>query len=334
MSYCIETDNLSKSFPILKTYRDLFLHPFRKKEFIALRDVNMSIKEGELFALLGPNGAGKTTLIKILNTLVLPSSGNAYVKGLDVAKFGKEVRKKIGYVVSDERSFYWRLTGRQNLRFFSVLNNISAGDAAVRIQRLLQFVELDQDADRMFKDYSTGMRQKLAIARGLLTDPDIIFMDEPTKALDPITAHNIRKLVKEKLIGERKRSVLYATHNLQEAEELCDRIAIISKGSIKYVGTVNALKKEFRHDSHYIFRVRNADNYLIGRIESIPLLKKLSVHANGSSCDYIEFEAVLDAGNGNVSHVIEKIIKMGGNITSLQEKELTLEEAFSKVVLN
>ena len=333
MSYCIETHNLSKRFSILKTYGDLLLHPFRKKEIIALSNVNISIREGELFALLGPNGAGKTTLIKILNTLVLPSSGSAYVKGLDVAKYGKEVRKKIGYVVSDERSFSWRLTGRQNLRFFSVLNNISAVDAAARIQKLLRLVELDQDADRMFKDYSTGMRQKLAIARGLLTDPDIIFMDEPTKALDPITARHIRNLVKEKVIGERKRSVLYATHNLQEAEELCDRIAIISKGAIQYVGTVDALKKEFRHDAHYIIRVRNADNNLIGRIESVPLLKKLSVHADGSSCDYIQFEAVLDASNGNISHVIEKILQMGGNITSLHEKELTLEEAFSKVVL-
>ncbi|MFZ2199073.1 MAG: ABC transporter ATP-binding protein [Thermodesulfovibrionales bacterium] len=334
MSYCVETHNLSKRFSILKTYRDLFLHPFRKKEIIVLRDVNIGVREGELFALLGQNGAGKTTLIKILNTLVLPSSGNAYIKGLDVAKHGKEVRRKIGYVVSDERSFYWRLTGRQNLRFFSVLNNMSSEDAAIRIKRLLQFVDLDQDADRMFKDYSTGMRQKLAIARGLLTDPDIIFMDEPTKALDPITAHNIRMLVKEKIIGERKRTVFYATHNLQEAEELCDRIAIISKGAIKYVGTVEALKKEFQHEAHYIIRVRNADNNLIGRIEAIPLLKKLSVDSNGSSSDYIQFEAVLDASNGNITHVIEKIIQMGGNITSLYEKELTLEEAFSKVVLN
>lgn len=333
MAYCIETQDLSKSFTILKTYRDLFLHPFRKKRITALRDVNIGIREGELFAFLGPNGAGKTTLIKILNTLILPSSGKAYVNGLDVTTHGKEVRKNIGYVVSDERSFYWRLTGRQNLRFFATLNNLSAGDAAVRIRSLLEFVELEQDADRMFKDYSTGMRQKLAIARGLLTEPDIIFMDEPTKALDPITAHNIRKLIKEKVIGERKRSVLYATHNLKEAEELCDRLAIINKGSIQYVGTADALKKKFQHDTRYIIRVRNAENDLIKRIESIPSLQNLSVASKGPSPDYVQFEAVLDTSNGNISHIIEEIIKIGGNISSIYEKEPALEEVFSKVVL-
>jgi ABC-2 type transport system ATP-binding protein len=185
----------------------------------------------------------------------------------------------------------------------------------------------------MFKDYSTGMRQKLAIARGLLTDPDVIFMDEPTKALDPITAYNIRKLIREKVIGERKRSVLYATHNLQEAEELCDRLAIISEGSIKYVGTVDALKKKFRHDTRYIIRVSNAENDLIGRIASIPSLQKISVHSNGPSHDSVQFEAVPDTNSGNISHIIGTIIKMGGNITSLSEKEPTLEEVFSKVVL-
>ena len=333
MAYCIETQDLSQRFSILKSYRDLFLHPFQKKEITALSEVNISIRQGELFALLGPNGAGKTTLIKILTTLILPSSGKAFVNGLDVTKYGREVRRKIGYVVSDERSFYWRLTGRQNLRFFATLNNLAAGDAAVRIRSLLGIVELEQDADRMFKDYSTGMRQKLAIARGLLTDPDVIFMDEPTKALDPITAHNIRKLIREKVIGEQKRSVLYATHNLQEAEELCDRLAIISKGSIEYVGTVDALKKKYRHDVRYIIRLRNADNDLIGRIEAIPSLQKISAHASGSSYEYVEFETLPETNNGDLSQIIGSIVKMGGNITSLSEKEPTLEEVFSKVVL-
>lgn len=333
MPYCIETQNLSKSFSIIKSYRDLLFHPWTKKVVTALEDVTIGIREGEIFILLGPNGAGKTTLIKILSTLILPSSGRALVNGLDVTRHGREVRRRIGYVVSDERSFYWRLTGRQNLMFFAALNNLSTEAAAVRIRRLLQFVELEQDADRMFKDYSTGMKQKLAIARGLLTDPDIIFMDEPSKALDPITAHNIRTLVKEMVRGRRKRAVLCATHNLQEAEELCDRIAIISRGSVKYVGTVDALKRTFLSEARYIIRVRDAGNDVVEGIKSIPLIKKLSVLQDVSSCDSIQLEAVLKEGNGNVSLIIEHIIRMGGRISSLHEREPTLDEVFTKVVL-
>jgi ABC-2 type transport system ATP-binding protein len=332
MAYCIETMNLSKRFSILKSYSDLFLHPFRKKEITALNAVNITVSKGEFFALLGPNGAGKTTLIKILSTLILPSSGKAFVGGFDVANHGRQVRKKIGYVVSDERSFYWRLTGRQNLSFFSALNDLSARDAAARITRLLQLVELEQDADRLFKDYSTGMRQKLAVARGLLADPDIIFMDEPTKALDPITAHHVRELVKERVMGERKRSVLYATHNLREAEELCDRLAIISDGTIQYAGTVAALKNEYRHDSRYIVGVRNAGKDLFGKIKAIPSVKSLSLHASGSSHDYVEFELELGTNNGNISHVINELFKTGGKVSYFHEKKPTLEEVFSKVV--
>jgi ABC-2 type transport system ATP-binding protein len=332
MTCCIETRNLSKHFSSLKTYRDLLLHPFRKKEVAALKEVNISVREGEFFALLGPNGAGKTTLIKILSTLILPSSGKAFVHGFDLATHDKEVRKKIGYVVSDERSFYWRLTGRQNLTFFSALNNLSAGEAAARIKRLLQFVELERDADRMFKDYSTGMRQKLAIARGLLTDPDIIFMDEPTKALDPVTAHHIRELVKERVMGERKRSVLYATHNLREAEELCDRIAIISSGAIQYTGTVEDLKNMYRQDARYIVKVRHAEKNLFDRIKAIPSIRSLSLHSNGSSRDYIQIEVELETGNGDISHIVDKISKTGGKVSSFYEKEPTLEEVFAKVV--
>ena len=333
MTYCIETQNLSKSFTAFRSYQDLLLHPFTKKEVPALREVTVSIRKGELFALLGPNGAGKTTLIKILSTLILPSSGKAFVNGWDVTTHGKEVRRTIGYVVSDERSFYWRLTGRQNLRFFAALNNLSAGEAGERVGRLLGIVDLDQDADRMFKDYSTGMRQKLAIARGLLTDPDIIFMDEPTKALDPISAQNIRDMVKEKIIREKKKSVLYATHNLQEAEQLCDRLAIISKGTIKDVGTVAELKKKFQPDARYIIRVRNAGTDLISRIALLPSLQMVSGQEDASNQDGVRFEVVLDASSGNISPIIKKIITMGGDITSLQEKEPSLEEVFSRVVL-
>jgi ABC-2 type transport system ATP-binding protein len=290
LSYSIETHNLTKRFPVAKGYGDLLLHPFKKNEITALSNINIQVKGGELFGLLGSNGAGKTTLIKILCTLVLPTSGKAFVDGLDVTKNGRKVKSIIGYVVSDERSFYWRLTGRQNLRFFAKLNNISKHESEWRIKRLLEFMELTRDADRVFKDYSTGMRQKLAIARGLLTDPEIIFMDEPTRSLDPLTAQNLRRLIKERLVEGEKKTVVFATHNLQEAEELCDQIAIIHKGEVKIAGEVKEIKREFNSDKRYVIRLKAPENGLIKKIHNMPFIKEVTPISNGSLPNGIQIE--------------------------------------------
>jgi ABC-2 type transport system ATP-binding protein len=331
LSYSIETHNLTKRFPVTKGYRELLLHPFRKNEVTALSNVSIQVKKGELFGLLGPNGAGKTTLIKILCTLVLPSSGRAFVNGLDVTKDGRKIKGTIGYVVSDERSFYWRLTGRQNLRFFAKLNNISNGESELRIKRLLEFIELNRDADRMFKDYSTGMRQKLAIARGLLTDPKVIFMDEPTRSLDPLTAQNLRRLIKEKLVGEEEKTVVFATHNLQETEELCDRIAIIHEGEVKIAGEVEEIKRAFNSDKRYVIRLKGLENGLLKKIHSMPFIKGITPILNGSLPNGIQIE-IETKEDGAIFQVIKEIVDMDGEIYSLYEKEISLEELFSRVV--
>lgn len=233
--YSIETHNLCKNFPLLKTYSDIVLHPFTKLETVALRNINLKVKQGELFGLLGTNGAGKTTLLKILCTLVLPSSGSALVQGLNVKKEDKKVKRLIGYVISDERSFYWRLTGKQNLLFFAQLNNIPRE----KIDYLLESVGLSElDANKWFKDYSTGMRKKLAIARGLLTDPEILIMDEPANGLDPLAAMRLQSLIREQLVEKQHKTVIMATHDLQQVEAICDRIAILHKGELKASGKV------------------------------------------------------------------------------------------------
>jgi ABC-2 type transport system ATP-binding protein len=328
---CVETINITKRYPVLKNYSDVLLRPFKKKEITALQNVSIQIKSGELFALIGPNGAGKTTLIKILCTLVLPTSGKAFVSGFDVAKHGNRIRQKIGYVVSDERSFYWRLTGRQNLIFFATLNNLSGKSADERIGRLLEFMDMSRDADRKFKSYSTGMKQKLAIARGLLTDPEIIFMDEPTRSLDPVTAHNLRKLIKEKLIDLEKKTVIYATHNLKEVEDLSDRMAIIDQGEIKYLGTVTGLKKDFRSHETYVIELLNAEKGLKARLNTIPSIKGILECSAITPTQQIRIEAEIEK-NENISHIIETIIKMGGNISSFYRKEPSLDEVFSNLL--
>jgi ABC-2 type transport system ATP-binding protein len=242
LEYPIETHELTKKFALQKGFTDFFRHPFRKEEITAVSEVNIRIKKGELFGILGPNGAGKTTLIKMLCTLISPTVGTAYVNGYNLAKDSGKIRESIGFVTSDERSFYWRLTGRHNLRFFASLHNYYSDAAEDRIDELLSLVGMEERADDRFLSYSAGMKQRMAIARGLLNDPAVLFMDEPTRALDPGSAQNVRKFVKEHITGDAGKTVFLSTHHLQEAEELCDRIAIINEGRIVAVGTLDELK--------------------------------------------------------------------------------------------
>jgi ABC-2 type transport system ATP-binding protein len=332
MSYAIETHDLTKRYPVMRGYRELLLHPFRKNEITALQNVNIQVKKGEMFGLLGPNGAGKTTLIKILCTLVLPTSGNVLVNGLEVTRNGKETRKSIGYVIGDERSFYWRLSGKQNLRFFAKLNNIPDSEAVQRIDGLLHSMDLAHDADRLFKDYSTGMRQKLAIVRGLLTNPAIIFMDEPTNGLDPVTAEHLKKLVKERLVVDEKRTVVYATHNLLDAEELCDRLAIIQNGEIKVAGSIQELKMEFNKDKRYVITLKNDREGLLNRIENINSIHRVVSMSNGHSSDNIQIEVEIVSGHDTISGVIREIMNMGGKLCSLCESETSLGDLFKRIM--
>ena len=240
--YTIETFELTKTFPMQGKLSDLFHRRPKEDGITPVDSVDMKVKSGEVFGILGPNGAGKTTLIKILCTLILPTGGEAHVNGYDVVKESGKVRESIGLVTTDERSFYWRLTGRQNLEFFASLHNFYSNDARDMVDDLLGVVDLRYAADERFLNYSAGMKQKMAIARGLLNDPVVLFMDEPTRSLDPGAAQNLRDFIKEEIVEERGKTIFISTHNLEEAEELCDRVAIFDDGKIKVVGSPAELK--------------------------------------------------------------------------------------------
>jgi len=191
MVAAISTINITKRFPRTTGYRDLL--PFRERKWVtAVEDISLDIEEGELFGLLGPNGAGKTTLIKLLCCLVLPNSGTAKVFGYDILKDEQAVKNLVGLVSAEERSFFWRITARENLRFFASLYRLSGRQSKERINELLNLVGLADEADIRFQNYSTGMRQKLAIARGLLGRPRVLFVGEPTRSLDPVSAQAVR----------------------------------------------------------------------------------------------------------------------------------------------
>ena len=224
-----------------RTYKSTSGFPRRRTKTIeAVRGIDFEVGEGELFGLLGPNGAGKTTTIKMLVTLLIPTSGTARVLGLDVVRDARAVRRKIGYVFGGERGAYDRLSGLDNLRYFAELYGVSPKVQKRRIPELLELVGLTgREKDRV-EGYSRGMKQRLHIARGLLHDPPVVVLDEPTIGLDPVGARELRHTVAE--LARSGKSVLLTTHYMYEADALCNRIAVIAQGEIVATGTPSDLK--------------------------------------------------------------------------------------------
>jgi ABC-2 type transport system ATP-binding protein len=237
----ILAESLIKRYPVYRRFRELLRHPFDRRTVTALNGLDLRVERGRVFCLLGPNGAGKTTLIKILATLVLPDGGRAGVDGHDVARDPAAAKSAVGYAVNDERSFYWRLTGRQNLEFFGALYGLAGQARDRRIAEVLKLAGLEEAADLRFNAYSTGMRQMLAFARALLADAAILLVDEPTRSLDPLAADRIRAFLRDELAGRRGKTVLWATHDLGEAADYAQDIAVISKGRIRLRGQAASL---------------------------------------------------------------------------------------------
>lgn len=237
MEKVIEVENLCRDYT---TYRGTF---FRKKEIVkAVRGISFSVNRGEIFGLLGQNGAGKTTTIKMLITLLAPTSGTCRVLGYDTFGQEKLIRPRINFIFGGENGVYRRLSARDNLRYFANLYLLDPLERDRRIDEILDLVGLKECADDLQETYSKGMTQRLQIARGLINNPDVIFMDEPTVGLDPLGAHMLRELIRK--LRDNGKTVLLTTHYLPEAEELCDRIVILNKGKIVAEGTTEQIKGE------------------------------------------------------------------------------------------
>ncbi len=212
----------------------------KRVEHVALRGIDLSIGRGELFGLLGPNGAGKTTMVKIFTTLLLPTSGKATILGLDVVKDQWSVRRRIGFVFGGDRGLYWRLSGLDNLRYFADLYQIPPDVSRRRIGELLELLDLKGREHDRVEGYSRGMKQRLHLARGLLNDPEVLFLDEPTIGLDPVGARELRALARG--LANEGKTIFLTTHYMLEADEICDRIAVINKGEIVAEGTPSSIK--------------------------------------------------------------------------------------------
>ena len=225
MDKIIQATNLSK------TYQS------RGQAVTAVSNVTFSVGVGELFGLFGPNGAGKSTIVRMLTTLLAPTSGTAVVHGFDVVQQPIQVRASVGLVTADERSFYGRLTAQQNLQFYAAMQNVPRPQIAPRISAVLELFGLNHKAHAPAQSLSTGQKQRLNMARALIHDPPILFLDEPTKSMDVQTADFVKALIKEKLVGEQKKTVVFISHELYEMENFCDRVLILANGQVQAIGT-------------------------------------------------------------------------------------------------
>ena len=224
--------DVTMRYPLPKRYREMLLSPWKRRYVTVLREVCLTIMSGQTLGILGPNGAGKTTLLKLIGGLLYPHAGTIAVGGCDTQRANNQVRRKVGFVLNEDRSFYWRLTGRQNLEFFGALDNMTGKTLQRRSERLLDLVGLKDAAATRVSDYSCGMRQRLAIARGLLAEPEVLILDEPTRSLDPVGAESLRALIAGDVRSGGARTLVIATHQIEEARQLCDAVAILSSGRL------------------------------------------------------------------------------------------------------
>jgi ABC-2 type transport system ATP-binding protein len=318
--WAIETSNLRKVFhPARNPYR-----PFHKpKPITAVAGVDLCVRRGELFGLLGPNGAGKTTLIKMLCTLIVPTSGRAQVLGHDLSQEGA-IKQSVGLVVSDERSFYWRLSARSNLAFFAAMVGLSKQLARRRVDEVLAAVELGDMAERRFNELSTGMRQRLAIARGLLHRPKLLFMDEPTRSLDPIAAAKLHAFVCE-LVKHEGVTILLTTHNLTEAESLCDRLALMHRGRIRACASPDQLRRELWPGDQYTLLVDRRPDMVGVSLEGI--VSDLHIAPTDDGLVKILFR--VDERSGGLMATLDALRAGGLAILGIQRELPTLERAFA-----
>jgi ABC-2 type transport system ATP-binding protein len=310
--------------------RSLLFDRGARADRIAVDSVNLSIPSGEVFGLLGQNGAGKTTLVRMLTTLLLPTSGTAFADGLDVVKHAREVRSRIGLINGDERSFYWRLTGRQNLEFFAALRRLDARDTVEAIDRLSSRLGMSEHLDRPFGRLSTGQRQALAIVRGLLDAPAIVFMDEPTRSLDPISAERLRRFIADVVVGELGRTVVLATHSMVEAEELCGRLAFLQDGRIVALGTVEELRRAIGYGTRCELRLRGGPVAIAPEIRRIPGVT--AVTAESGPPDAIDGATtalhLTMTSRDALPEILRTLVEAGVGVVDCRTSELSLEEIY------
>lgn len=295
------------------------------KEVVAVEDISFQVEPGELFGLLGPNGAGKTTTVKMLTTLLIPTGGKATVLGHDVVRQAEAVRPRIGFIFGGERGLYWRLSAIDNLRYFGSLYHVEPEVAQKRIPFLLDLVGLADRAKEKVEGYSRGMKQRLHIARTLLHDPELLFLDEPTIGLDPVGARELRGVIRS--LQEEKKTILLTTHYMFEADALCQRMAVINHGRIIALDTPEGLKRHVRDLSIVELEVFGIAAPVLERLRSLPFVETVSVEDQDQ-------RQSLRIHTPRGSEAVPDLLAVlnGTRIGRVTVREPTLEDAYVRLV--
>jgi ABC-2 type transport system ATP-binding protein len=323
MDFAILTEKLGRIYQIRGGKKS------EPRSLVALNDINMEVHPGELFGLLGPNGAGKTTLIKILTTLLAPSTGHAWVAGYNVADEPEKVRPRINMVSGGETSGYGLLTVRENLWMFSQFYGLSSSVANNNIKHLLEVVGLSDRINAKSSDLSTGLRQKMNIVRGFMTDPDVLFLDEPTLGLDVGASREVRRFIRSWVDDNPTRTLLLTTHYMVEADELCDRVAIINQGRVLACDSPANLKHNLQHDAIFHLELSPFNGSLnAGKFETLPGVRYVT-HSPQDGCESLDL--ILEEEQA-LAGVINTLNSAHIRLLNLKKNEPTLEDVFVKLV--
>jgi ABC-2 type transport system ATP-binding protein len=297
------------------------------KQVVAVDGIDFGVAQGELFGLVGPNGAGKTTTVKILTTLLTPTAGQARVLGFDVVRQASHIRPRIGFIFGGERGLYWRLSGYDNLVYFANLYHVLPDVRQRRIVELLEIVGLSGRGDEKVQGYSRGMKQRLHIARALLHDPEVLFLDEPTMGLDPVGARELREVIRN--LQAKEKTILLTTHYMFEADAMCQRIAVINHGKIVALDTPAGLKRHVRDLSVVEVEVFGVPAQALERIQALDSVDMLSVENRDQK------QALLlhsTTGSATVAPVVNVLQGMGLRVGNVVVREPTLEDAYVRLV--
>jgi ABC-2 type transport system ATP-binding protein len=321
-SAAVRIERLTKRFKVRRPIRDILARRGSPQFVTALQDVSISVPRGAMYGLLGANGAGKSTLMRILATLVLPDEGRALVEGVDAVGEPRHVRRLVASATGDERSLNWRLSVRQNLELYAALYGVAQRNIAAHVRDVLAAVGLAAAERRPVGQLSSGMKQRVLIARALLPDPRVLLLDEPTRSLDPVSAQLLRTFLRDEVLAKRECTVLLATHNSEEAFETCDELLILHEGRVVETGTSVALVKRYAAQRYRVW-LRSFSVHQWEALQATGVVRMFEpISTPGNTAPGFEIE--LPPGEESLAPLLGALVGDGAVVERIEAVPLTL----------